>query len=162
MYAYYTHASMLHTHRTHCTHTHTHAHTPHAHARTRTHMHACMHTHLHSSLLLLMQLLQLLGERLDFLLHAGLELLSIVIPPLHLLLVLLAKSLVGHLQTSLRLLKRVNPERREGGKGERRERVKKGERSEGRERRREGEERGRERREEGEREERREEGGREK
>ena len=158
MYAYYyTHTSMPHTHRTHCTHTTHTAHTPHAHAHTctHTHTHTCtyarIHTHLHGSLLLLMQLLQLLGERLDFLLHAGLELLSIVIPPLHLLLVLLAESLVGHLQTSLRLLKRVNPERREGGKGERRERVKKGERSEGRERRREGEERGRERREEGER-----------
>ena len=110
---------MPHTHRTHCTHTTHTAHTPHAHAHTCTYTR--IHTHLHGSLLLLMQLLQLLGERLDFLLHAGLELLSIVIPPLHLLLVLLAESLVGHLQTSLRLLKRVNPERREGGKGERRE-----------------------------------------
>ena len=57
---------------------------------------------------------------------------------------LLADGLVGHLQTSLRLLKRVNPERRkEGGEGERRERRKEGEgeeRSEGG--RGEGEERG--------------------
>ena len=49
--------------------------------------------------------------------HGCLNLLCIIVPPLHLFLVLLTEGLVCYLQASLALLKRVHPGKEDKGKG---------------------------------------------